>query len=67
MLLQVDMLRPGLLGSTREAFSARYCGRRLVPVAHKPDQRRWDNGGLSHAHELHALLSQVGAQPTRLC
>ena len=58
-LWQVDILRPGLLGHTREAFSARYCGRRLVPSARSPDAKRWDNGGLSHAHELHALLAQV--------
>ena len=60
---QVDILRPGLLGATREAFSARYCGRRLVPVARSADLKRWDNSGLSHAHELHALLSQ--ASPPR--
>ena len=58
-LSQVDMLRPGLLGPSREAYAARYCSRRLVPVARSAEQRRWDNGGLSHAHELHALLSQV--------
>jgi hypothetical protein len=29
---QVDALRPGLLGATKDAFAGRYCDRRLVPI-----------------------------------
>ncbi|KAK9843831.1 hypothetical protein WJX81_008228 [Elliptochloris bilobata] len=56
---QVEALRPGLLGGARERFAARYCARRLVPVSNgDPGRLRWDNGGLAHAAELHALLKQ---------
>jgi len=59
---QVEALRPGLLGGSREAFAARYCARRLVPVSGgEPGRLRWFNGGLAHAAELHALLKQARA------
>ena len=61
----MDTLRPGLLGRTRETFAARYCSRRLVRVLQRtssPDHKRWDNAGVSHASELHALLAQVLSQ-----
>jgi len=58
----VEALRPGLLGGSREAFAARYCARRLVPVSGgEPGRLRWFNGGLAHAAELHALLKQARA------
>lgn len=65
----MDTLKPGLLGRNREAFAARYCNRRLVRSAprgmgaHAADMKHWDNSGLSHAPELHALLSQVAQFP----
>ena len=56
----MEALRPGLLGGGRERFAARYCARRLVPVSGgEPGRLRWDNGGLAHAAELHALLKQA--------
>ena len=59
-VLQVDALRPGLVGRTREAFSLRYCNRRLVPVGKAEEKRvKYINNGLSHARELHELLKQV--------
>ena len=58
--LQVDALRPGLVGRTREAFSLRYCNRRLMPVGKAEEKRvKYINNGLSHARELHELLKQV--------
>ncbi len=63
LCLQIDMLRPGLLGPNREVFAQRYCGRRLVPVwraGNRTDQQKWDNSGLVRATELHLLLKQVG-------
>ena len=60
----MDALRPGLLGRTREAFSLRYCGRRLIPVSRAGEVRlKYDNNGLSHPKELHTLLKQVRIQP----
>ena len=58
---QVDVLKPGLLGAGRDAFAARYCSRRLMRMTRrsKDSRRRWDNSGVSHAPELHALLAQV--------
>ncbi|KAK9794347.1 hypothetical protein WJX73_008577, partial [Symbiochloris irregularis] len=64
LFCQVDTIKPGLLGRNREAFAARYCNRRLVRSAprstssHGADLKHWDNSGLTHAPELHALLSQ---------
>ncbi|KAK9844937.1 hypothetical protein WJX74_008894 [Apatococcus lobatus] len=58
---QVDALRPGLLGTSREVFAQRYCARRLAPVWQKgrrTDHRKWDNSGLARATELHLLLKQ---------
>ena len=59
--LQVDALRPGLLGKTRDAFALRYCARKLVPVRGPGGETRkkYDNSGLGHPKELHALLVQV--------
>ena len=58
--MQVDALRPGLLGAPRDAFAHRYCARHTVPVGRSGVQRlRWCNTGLSHGPELHALLKQV--------
>ena len=75
-MLQVDAVRPGLLGP-REAFAERYCGRHLSPVVRGGTFRlRWCNTGLTHAAELHALLKQVppvvaavmhGVLPSRPC
>ena len=60
----MEALRPGLLGGSREAFAARYCARRLVPVSGgEPGRLRWFNGGLAHAAELHALLKQARPYP----
>jgi len=58
---QVDAIRPGLLGKTRDAFAIRYCARKLVPVRSSggESKRKYDNSGLSHPKELHALLKQV--------
>ena len=66
LLLQVDALWPGFLGLDRIAFSHRYCSRRLVPVKGRggSNTQRWDNSGLSCGGELHAMLKQVGPQPT---
>jgi len=59
-MLQVDALRPGLLGKTRDEFAIRYCARKLIPVRSGSDaKKKYDNSGLSHAKELHALLKQV--------
>lgn len=56
----MDALRPKLLGLNREAFSFRYCGRRLVPVGKSGHQSmKWCNTGLAHATELHTLLKQA--------
>ena len=50
----------GLLGKNREAFSTRYCHRKLVPVGKSGEIRmKYDNSGLLHAKELHLLLKQV--------
>lgn len=58
--MQVDALRPGLLGGTREIFAKRYCNRRLVAVCSGMESRmKYDNSGLSYAAELHSLLKQV--------
>jgi hypothetical protein len=58
--MQVDALRPGLLGKTRDAFAIRYCARKLIPVRSGSDaKKKYDNSGLSHAKELHDLLKQV--------
>lgn len=59
--VQVDALRPGLLGVNREVFANRYCNRRLIPVFGRSGAQRmkWSNTGLTHAAELHALLKQV--------
>ena len=43
---QVDALRPGLLGPSKESFAARYCDRRLVPTTPRDKERkRYDNSG----------------------
>ncbi|KAK9812930.1 hypothetical protein WJX72_005929 [[Myrmecia] bisecta] len=56
---QVDAIRPGLLGFSREAFAQRYCNRRLVACGRRgEDRKRWDNSGLARAGELHSLLKQ---------
>ena len=66
-LLQIDCLRPGLLGPTRDAFAMRYCNRRLVPVGRRGATRlKYDNSGLSHAVELHMLLKEVGSLAAHL-
>ena len=60
MLLQVDTLRAGLVGKTRDVFARRYCNRRLIPVGKQGEARlKNDNNGLSHSKELHLLLKQV--------
>ena len=60
-LQQVDALQPGILGNGREMFAHRYCNRRLVRKLQRSntDEFHWDNSGVSHAPELHALLTQV--------
>ena len=59
-MLQVDALRPGLLGKDRAAFAYRYCNRRLIPVGRQgSNTKKFDNSGLSRAGELHALLKEV--------
>ena len=59
--LQVDALRPGLLGATRDEFARRYCARHKVPVRGREGAHylKWCNTGLSHGRELHAVLKQV--------
>ncbi len=60
-VMQVDAIRPGLLGKNRDAFAIRYCARKLVPVRNSNGEtkRKYDNSGLSYPKELHALLKQV--------
>ena len=60
-IAQVDLLRPRLLGTTRDEFAYRYCGRRLVPVRGRGGSvaRRYDDSGLACAKELHGLLKKV--------
>ena len=60
--LQVDLLREGLLGRTRDDFAHRYCARRLVPVRGSrgaAGARFYDDSGLARGRELHGLLKQV--------
>ncbi len=60
LCLQVDALRDGLLGKTRNAFSKRYCDRKTVPVGKSgAHHMSYDNSGLSHGKELHMLLKKV--------
>lgn len=61
-MLQVDLLREGLLGASRDEFSNRYCGRRLVPVRGSrgaAGAKCYDDSGLTRGRELHGLLKQV--------
>lgn len=61
-VIQVDLLREGLLGTTRDDFAHRYCGRRLVPVRGSrgaAGARCYDDSGLTCGQELHGLLKQV--------
>jgi len=47
--VQVECLRSGLLGASKEDFSARYCDRRLVPQSMSSiydGRKKWDNSGV---------------------
>jgi hypothetical protein len=54
--VQVDALKPGLLGRDRFEFANAYCNRRAVPVPGGNGRLRYDNSGLSRPAELHVLL-----------
>ena len=57
---QVDTLRPGLLGTHRNEFAARYCGRRLL--CSRPGRsgaKHYDNSGVARPAELRGLLMKV--------
>lgn len=58
---QVDALRPGLLGDSRQQYAATYCGRRLVRSTARgaAEMTHLDNSGLRRPGELHALLRRV--------
>lgn len=55
-LVQVDALKPQLLGRDRFDFAFSYCNRRAVPLPGGEGRQRFDNSGLSRAAELHGLL-----------
>lgn len=60
IVVQVDGIRSGILGKNRDAFSKRYCNRRLIPAGKSGNvSMTYDNSGLSYARELHLLLKQV--------
>ena len=59
--LQVDALRPGLLGSSKDDFASRYCAKRRVPIRTRGGGVAYtvDCSGLERGPELHMLLKQV--------
>ena len=58
-LLQVETLRPGLLGKHRDEFAFRYCARRLCPKQGRWQTMCYDNSGVARPRELHGLLKRV--------
>ena len=60
MLPQVDTLRNGILGTNRNEFAARYCGRRLLfSRPGRSRQQHYDNSGVARPQELRGLLMKV--------
>ncbi|GAX84585.1 hypothetical protein CEUSTIGMA_g12006.t1 [Chlamydomonas eustigma] len=71
---QVDNIRPGLIGDSKEDFEMRYCDRRLVPCTYSVKEasapaisrpptysnvkKCWDISGGSRLYELHGLLTR---------
>uniref|UniRef100_A0A1D2A8V2 DNA annealing helicase and endonuclease ZRANB3 n=1 Tax=Auxenochlorella protothecoides TaxID=3075 RepID=A0A1D2A8V2_AUXPR len=55
---QVDALRQGMLGDTRQQYAGLYCARRIVRsrIRGGEETTHVDNSGLRRAEELHRLL-----------
>ena len=53
---QINMIRPDVLPSTRDAFGVKYCDKRLVPCRFMKSGYRYDYSGLCRSKELHLLL-----------
>lgn len=58
MCTQVDALRQGMLGDTRQQYAGLYCARRIVRsrIRGGEETTHVDNSGLRRAEELHRLL-----------
>ncbi|KAK3259906.1 hypothetical protein CYMTET_31114 [Cymbomonas tetramitiformis] len=55
---QTDALAPGLLGPTKDAFAAAYCGRAFLELRSRPGSYGIFNGGGERLEELHMLLKR---------